>query len=53
MADISVNFAGVNLANPIILASGGPGWDGEHLKMVGLAGAGDGRISARGENRGG
>jgi len=40
MADISVNFAGVKLANPIILASGGPGWDGEHLKRAGLAGAG-------------
>ena len=40
MADISVNFAGVNLANPIILASGGPGWDGEHLRRAGLAGAG-------------
>lgn len=40
MADISVNFAGVQLANPIILASGGPGWDGEHLKRCGLAGAG-------------
>lgn len=40
MADLRVNFAGVELANPIILASGGPGWDGEHLKRCGLAGAG-------------
>lgn len=40
MVDISVTFAGINLKNPIILASGGPGWDGEHLKRCGLAGAG-------------
>lgn len=40
MTDLSVNFAGVQLKNPIILASGGPGWDGEHLKRCGLAGAG-------------
>ncbi|MEM3421986.1 MAG: 4Fe-4S binding protein [Candidatus Hadarchaeum sp.] len=40
MADISVDFAGVKLANPIILASGGPGWDGEHLKRCAKAGAG-------------
>ncbi|KUO42074.1 MAG: hypothetical protein APU95_03645 [Hadesarchaea archaeon YNP_N21] len=40
MVDISVDFAGVKLANPIILASGGPGWDGEHLKRCAQAGAG-------------
>jgi dihydropyrimidine dehydrogenase (NAD+) subunit PreA len=40
MADISVDFAGLHLANPLILASGGPGWNGEHLKKCGLAGAG-------------
>ena len=40
MVDIRVNFAGIQLENPIILASGGPGWDGEHLKRAGLAGAG-------------
>lgn len=40
MPDLSVNFAGVKLANPIILASGGPGWDGEHLKRCAQAGAG-------------
>lgn len=40
MANISVDFAGLHLENPVILASGGPGWDGEHLKKCGLAGAG-------------
>jgi len=40
MVNISVDFAGVHLENPIILSSGGPGWDGEHLKRAGLAGAG-------------
>lgn len=40
LVDISVDFAGVKLANPIILASGGPGWDGEHLKRCAQAGAG-------------
>jgi dihydropyrimidine dehydrogenase (NAD+) subunit PreA len=39
MPDLSVNFAGLKLANPIILASGGPGWDGRHLKMCSQAGA--------------
>jgi dihydropyrimidine dehydrogenase (NAD+) subunit PreA len=40
MADVRVDFAGLHLDNPVILASGGPGWDGEHLKKCGLAGAG-------------
>ena len=40
MINISVDFAGVKLANPIILASGGSGWDGEHLKRCAQAGAG-------------
>ncbi|MCD6569795.1 MAG: tRNA-dihydrouridine synthase, partial [Deltaproteobacteria bacterium] len=40
MVDISVDFCGLKLSNPIILASGGPGWDGEHLKRAALAGAG-------------
>lgn len=40
MIDISVDFAGLYLQNPIILASGGPGRDGEHLKRCALAGAG-------------
>lgn len=40
MIHISVDFAGVKLANPIILASGGSGWDGEHLKRCAQAGAG-------------
>ena len=40
MVDISVTFCGLKLSNPIILASGGPGWNGEHLKRAALAGAG-------------
>lgn len=40
MIDLSVDFAGLYLQNPIIFASGGPGWDGEHLKRCALAGAG-------------
>ncbi|KXA92837.1 hypothetical protein AKJ66_03410 [candidate division MSBL1 archaeon SCGC-AAA259E22] len=37
---MSVEIAGVEFPNPIILASCGTGWDGEHLKECGLAGAG-------------
>lgn len=40
MVDLSVNFAGVKMKNPVILASATPGWDGEHLKKAALAGAG-------------
>lgn len=39
MSDLSVEFAGVLLSNPIILASATPGWDGEHLKKAVRAGA--------------
>ncbi len=40
MVDLSVDFAGVRMKNPIILASGGPGWDGEHMRRCAEAGAG-------------
>lgn len=40
MADLSVNFGGLKLSNPIILASATPGWDGEHLARAGENGAG-------------
>jgi len=40
MTSLEVDFAGVKLRNPFILASGGTGWDGEHLKRAALAGAG-------------
>lgn len=38
MADLRVNFAGVELKNPLILGSATPGWDGERLKQAGQAG---------------
>jgi len=37
---LSVNFAGVTLPNPIILASATPGWDGKRLQQALAAGAG-------------
>jgi len=40
MADLRVNFAGVELKNPLILGSATPGWDGERLKQAGQAGFG-------------
>lgn len=40
MADLRVNFAGVEFKNPLVLASATPGWDGEGLKKAGLAGIG-------------
>ena len=40
MVDLSVDFAGVRMKNPIVLASGGPGWDGEHMRRCAEAGAG-------------
>ena len=40
MVDLNVDFAGVRMKNPIILASGGPGWDGEHMRRCAEAGAG-------------
>jgi dihydropyrimidine dehydrogenase (NAD+) subunit PreA len=40
MSDLEVNFAGVNLRNPLILASATPGWDGERSNQAWQAGAG-------------
>ena len=40
LGSLLVNFAGVDLPNPIILASATPGWDGEHLRGALAAGAG-------------
>jgi len=37
---LEVNFAGVKLRNPIIVASGLPSWNGETCKKCGLSGAG-------------
>ncbi|SMB91866.1 dihydropyrimidine dehydrogenase (NAD+) subunit PreA [Thermanaeromonas toyohensis ToBE] len=40
MAELQVNFAGVNFRNPLVLASATPGWDGLRLKKAGEAGFG-------------
>ncbi|KUO51820.1 MAG: hypothetical protein APF76_02715 [Desulfitibacter sp. BRH_c19] len=40
MADLRVNYAGVEFKNPLVLASATPGWDGEGMKRAGLAGIG-------------
>lgn len=40
MANLKVNFAGVEFKNPLVLASATPGWDGEGMKIAGLAGIG-------------
>lgn len=40
MADLKVNYAGVQFRNPLVLASATPGWDGEGMKRAGLAGIG-------------
>ncbi len=37
---LSVNFAGITLPNPIILAASTPGWDGKHLQQALAAGVG-------------
>ncbi len=37
---LKVNFAGLELHNPVILASATPGWDGEHSRRAARAGAG-------------
>ena len=37
--DLAVDFAGVKLKNPVILASATPGWDGLRLEQAGKAGA--------------
>lgn len=36
---LEVNFVGVKLRNPIIVASGLPSWNGETCKKCGLASA--------------
>lgn len=38
--NLEVNFAGVKLANPIILGSATPSWDGKSSRKAGQAGAG-------------
>lgn len=40
MVDLSVEIGGVVLKNPVALASGAPGWNGEGLKKCAEAGAG-------------
>ncbi|KUO79009.1 MAG: hypothetical protein APF81_16585 [Desulfosporosinus sp. BRH_c37] len=40
MANLKVNFAGVEFKNPLVLASATPSWDGEGMKIAGLAGIG-------------
>jgi dihydroorotate dehydrogenase len=40
VANLKVNFAGVEFKNPLILASATPGWDGEGMKIAGQKGIG-------------
>jgi len=40
MADLKVNYCGVEYRNPLIMASSTPGWDGEGLLKAARAGAG-------------
>lgn len=40
MANLAVNFAGVKMPNPLVLASATPGWDGLGLKRAGESGFG-------------
>ncbi|SFG47798.1 dihydropyrimidine dehydrogenase (NAD+) subunit PreA [Desulfotomaculum arcticum] len=40
MANLKVNFAGVEFKNPLVLASAAPSWDGEGMRIAGLAGIG-------------
>ena len=37
---LKVDYAGLELENPLVLGSGPPGWDGESLRKAALAGAG-------------
>ncbi|MEW6523022.1 MAG: tRNA-dihydrouridine synthase [Bacillota bacterium] len=37
---LTVTYAGIEFANPLVLASATPGWDGKHLRMAAEAGAG-------------
>ncbi|RYD06980.1 hypothetical protein N752_01425 [Desulforamulus aquiferis] len=40
MANLKVNYAGIEFKNPLVLSSATPGWDGEGMKRAGLAGIG-------------
>jgi dihydroorotate dehydrogenase (NAD+) catalytic subunit len=40
MADISVEIAGLHLANPVMPAAGPPGWNGEAMRACAQGGAG-------------
>lgn len=40
MADLRVNYAGVEFKNPLVLASATPGWDGEGMRLAAEAGIG-------------
>lgn len=40
MVDLSVEFCGATFSNPVFLASGTPGWDGERLRRAAEAGFG-------------
>lgn len=40
MANLSVNYCGVNFRNPLVLASATPGWDGEAMRLAAKAGIG-------------
>lgn len=40
MANLEVNYCGVNFKNPLVLASATPGWDGEGMRLAAEAGIG-------------
>lgn len=40
MANLNVNYCGVNYRNPLVLASATPGWDGEGMRLAAEAGIG-------------
>ncbi len=40
MADLKVNYCGVDFKNPLVLASATPGWDGEAMRLAAQAGIG-------------
>jgi dihydropyrimidine dehydrogenase (NAD+) subunit PreA len=40
VADLRVNYAGVEFKNPLVLASATPGWDGEGMRLAAEAGIG-------------
>ncbi len=40
MANLKVNYCGVEYRNPLVLASATPGWDGEGMRLAGEAGIG-------------